>query len=196
MKVTQNKFLSGFKLGSLSKVVALLLAISFAASNISAEPTRTDHRIAAGKPNFAGWYLAKSTKGNYSVQLPLAFDDFTVIEDKKSDIDRNEMIMANGSDGVFYAVTRIYYRDDGQAAYYFKNFIEGKVAEGAEVKRIKVREYDAVDIAIGNAKTASKQRALLVGENLFLLMVEWPIAQQAKVDKDAKTFLRSLNIKN
>jgi hypothetical protein len=196
MKVTQNKFLNGYKLRSLSQTIALLLTMSFAASNISAEPSRTDHRLAAGKPNFAGWYLAKSTNGNYSVQVPLVFDDFTVVEDGKSDIDRNEMIMASGADGVVYAATRIYYRTDGQAAGYFKQFIEGKVAQGADVKRIKVRDYDAVDISIGNAKSASMQRALLVGENLFLLAAEWPVAQQAKAEKDVKNFLRSLNIKD
>lgn len=196
MKVTQYKFSDMFSLRALSQIVALLLTISFFSSNINAEPSRTDHRMAAGKPNFAGWYLAKSTNGNYSVQLPLAFDDFTVVEEGKSDIDRNEMIMASGSDGVVYAATRIYYRTNGQAAHYFKNFIEGKVAEGADVKRINVREYDAVDISIGNAKTASKQRALLVGENLFLLAAEWPVAQQAKAEKDVKVFLRSLNIKD
>ncbi len=196
MKATQYTFLDIFTLRMLSQIVALLLSLSFAASNINAEPSRTDHRLAAGKPNFAGWYLAKSTNGNYSVQVPLVFDDFTVVEDEKSDIDRNEMIMASGAGGVVYAATRIYYRTHGQAARYFKQFIEGKVAQGADVKRIKVRGYDAVDISIGNAKSASLQRALLVGENLFLLAAEWPVAQQAKAEKNVKNFLRSLNIKD
>ncbi len=47
-------------------------------SNPEAEPNIEMHRVQDSTFHESGWYYANSTKGNFSVLMPIVFNDFTV----------------------------------------------------------------------------------------------------------------------
>jgi hypothetical protein len=64
------------------KLVGLAVAMLVATACTSAEASLAMHRKLAGEAGADGWYLAKSTKGGFSVSLPAQFNDFTVTASK------------------------------------------------------------------------------------------------------------------
>jgi hypothetical protein len=61
---------------------ALLVAlVSTASFSVSAAPELEFHRKAACEPAADGWCLARSTKGGFSIELPMPFNDFMLPAD-------------------------------------------------------------------------------------------------------------------
>ena len=56
---------------------ALLTAIAAGPATVQAEPKLEMHRAGANTDNGSEWHLAVSTKGSFSVLLPIPFNDFT-----------------------------------------------------------------------------------------------------------------------
>ena len=67
----------------------LALLILFTAQ-ACAESNLKMHRIQAGIKDSSGWFFAHSTKGQYSVDLPFKFNDYTVLGKKNDDVQRIE----------------------------------------------------------------------------------------------------------
>ena len=68
-------------------------------------------RIQAGEPDASGWRVAASTEGEFSVRLPLKFNDFTIGEgDSKAPMLHTFTVGAKSQEGIKFTATRIVYR--------------------------------------------------------------------------------------
>src|SRR5258707_12657009 len=59
----------------LASVLSLALIVSTSAS-ATAEPKLEMHRVGVNVDDGSGWYPAVSTKGSFSILLPIPFNDF------------------------------------------------------------------------------------------------------------------------
>jgi hypothetical protein len=176
---------------SLSLIVALGLV---PCELVLAEAGVEMHRAQAGERDGDGWYLAKSTNGEFSVLLPLPFNDFTVPAEGKSEVLRAEVVGTKSSEGMKFSATRMYYTKDDLAEKYFGNYKDGNAFPGATRNVVKVKDYDAVEVELSDTRSGSLQRAVLVNESLILLIIEWPKEHESIARQLANKFFESLDI--
>src|SRR5262245_27469107 len=87
---------------------ALLLLLPLASANpaVAAPPTTEIHRKSVDALDTAGWQPAVSTKGHFSVRVPVAFNDFTI---RAADENIGEMVVhvigGGSAEGVKFTAT-------------------------------------------------------------------------------------------
>ncbi len=156
----------------------------------------TMHRTQAGEADASGWMVAASTEGGFSVRLPLKFNDFTIAESNpKVPMLRAFVVGTKSQEGVKFSATRIVYRKGAESAkYFFSQFREGQGlgAKPVSVTSRKIGARSAVDIVLETASAVAYERAVLLGSDLLLMIIESPRSQEGLVQRLSATFLDSL----
>jgi hypothetical protein len=181
------------------KTIALFLSVSLLAGTAAAQDNLKMHRKQAGAdPDAAGWMLAKSTEGRFSVRLPLKFNDFTLTESNPgAPAARTFVVGMRSSEKIALTATRIVYRKGAASAReYFARFEkgEGLGAKPESVKPLKVGDLRAVDLALKRGADVSYQRVVLLDSDLLLMIVEAPREHDAIVQKIYPAFFDSLQV--
>src|SRR5215471_391032 len=116
--------------GALLCVVAVTAAFGQALPpGITLPPGMTMHRFQAGEPDATGWMLATSTRGAFSVRLPMKFNDFTVDEsDPNAAVLRSFVVGATSQERIKFVAMRFVYRKGAESAQFF--FARAEKGEG------------------------------------------------------------------
>ncbi len=177
--------------------LALLLCLVLTAGEAAAQEMKM-HRKQAGEPDKSGWMLAASTEGRFSVQLPLKFNDFTVVESNPSaPANRTHTVGARSSERIAVVATRIEYRKGAAAAKeYFSRFEkgEGLGAKPESVTPAKAGALRAVDLVLKRPADVLYQRVVLLEAGLLLMNVEAPREHDATAQQLAARFFDSLKV--
>ena len=155
------------------------------------------HRVAAGTLDEAGWTLAKSTEGEFTVKLPLQFNDFTTIENNPAEpVKRTFVVGGERADGARFLAMRVEYRAGAQAAkLHFvgaKTMMErnGNLNESKELKFNKMPAWDATSCQLTTG--CGSVRYVLAGDTIFMLVAEYPVAKREDFRAQLDTFFKSL----
>lgn len=154
------------------------------------------HRIQAGEPDASGWMVAASTEGEFSVRLPLKFNDFTIGEgDSKAPVLRTFTVGAKSQEGIKFTATRIVYRKGAEGAKeFFARFEKGQNL-GSAPERVtphRIGNRRAVDLLLRRASDVSYQRVVLLESDLLLMIVESPGNYETAAQDFSKPFFDSL----
>ena len=189
------------KFGKMSKVLGPLLVgfglleffgVLTSYSNVQTA-RMTMHRVQAGTPDESGWVTAESTYGKFSVKLPVPFNDFTVEDTNSSSLVRKaEMVGCTNSVGIKFTASRIFYRSSGTAAKMFEKQKLGGGLPGAIVTSGQVNGYESHDITFGEKSALARQRTILVGDEIYVLIVEWRAGQETSANSLVPIFFDSL----
>ncbi len=153
------------------------------------------HRVQAGKPDQSGWITADSTFGRFTVKVPIPFNDFTVQDtDRTSLTPKVEVVGCKSTEGIKFSASKIFYKVTGTSSKQFEKMKSGGGLPNASVAPAKAGGHEAVDIAFGDSSVRAKQRAILVGEQIYILIVEWPVQQDALSESLVPTFFDSFKI--
>lgn len=175
--------------------VVLALALSLLPyQQVLAKSAIQMHRQQVQDKDKNGWYPAKSTRGMFSVLLPLPFNDFSLSDDDSADVSHVEVVGCKSSEGIKFSATRIYYAHKGLAEKYFSKFRNGEAFPGAKPRLIRYKNHDVVEIRLGNSTSASVQRVVQVNGSNILLVAEWPKQYASLVKNIIGTFLDSLDV--
>ena len=151
------------------------------------------HRQNAGERTQNGWYQADSSKGSYSVLLPLKFNDFSVAGDKEK-VRSVEMLTTQSREGIKLRASRTFYTDPALAQTFFDSFVSGKVAPKTPRRVLKHQGYDAVLLEAADQKNATSQLVMKVDNTLVLLSLEWPVQYSAAAKKLGNVFFNSFTV--
>jgi hypothetical protein len=160
-------------------------------------PGMTMHRVQAGELDSAGWALARSTEGSFSISLPCKFNDYT-FDAAKGNLPKQPMYMVGCQlpNGLRYAANRATIIDGKEAAEkLFSDFSFDNTAvkiissvqglhNGLQFKQLSVSQ---------NSRCA-EIRMLRAGENNILLTVETITGECFDFKKDAQRFFDSLEV--
>jgi hypothetical protein len=149
-----------------------LVLILFPIRQLLAEPEKQMHRFQVSQKDGNGWYTARSTNGQFSVLLPVPFNDFSLPGDGASDVLRTESVGGESSEGIHFTAARIYYVGKGLEEQYFIDFIRGKASPGSQPQVIG--NYHAIDFEVSNSTSGTLQRVVITNGSLIILSVEWP----------------------
>jgi len=184
--------------GALLCVVAVTAAFGQALPpGITLPPGMTMHRFQAGEPDATGWMLATSTRGAFSVRLPMKFNDFTVDEsDPNAAVLRSFVVGATSQERIKFVAMRFVYRKGAESAeFYFAKAEKGEGLSGLEhLTPRQVGERRAVDHVLKGPSTVAYQRTVLLGADLILMIIEAPRNFDATAQQFAAPFFDSLVI--
>lgn len=176
------------------------LGIFIAAQNVWADtkansPTITMHQQLAGELDENGWTTAVSTEGGYMLRIPTKYNDITAVHDQLSSaVDRSHTISALTVQGIKFTATRIHYKPDNKGAR--AQFEKFKVSAGKlrykSVKPMKMNGNEAMEGEVVTGRSTMIQRVILLGDDLFMMIVEYPKAQEAVAKRQIPTFFDSL----
>jgi hypothetical protein len=182
----------------MTKSIALLLSVSLLAGEAAAQDMKMHRKQAGEAPDAAGWMLARSTEGRFSVRLPLKFNDFTVTESNPgAPAARTHVVGVRSSEKIALTATRIVYRKGAASAKeYFARFEKGEGfgAKPESIKPLKLGQLRAVDLVIKRGAEVSYQRAVLLDSDLLLMIVEAPREHEPIIQQIVPTFFASLQI--
>ncbi len=160
-------------------------------------PTITVHQQLAGELDDTGWTTAVSTEGGYLLRMPTKFNDITAVHNKAGGtIDRSDTISARTVQGVKFTATRIHYKPGNKSARF--QFEKLKVSAGKlrykSIKPMKMNGNEAMEGEVVTARSILIQRAILLGDDLFMMIVEYPKAQEAVAKRQIPIFFESVKI--
>ena len=177
-------------------VVACIYMFIKLANGQALPPEMTMHRIQAGEPDASGWMVAASTKGGFSVRLPLKFNDFTIAEsDPKAPQLRLFAVGTKSQEGIKFSATRIVYRNGAESAKYFFSRLEkgqGLSSTPERVTRINVGERQAIDLVLKRTSDVAYQRVVMLQSDLLMMIVESPRSHEVTAQQFATKFFDSL----
>jgi len=164
----------------------------------AAQPQMQMHRTQATTPGEAGWYLAESTGGSFSVLLPIPFSDFTVIKnDPKMGTIKLYSIGAQSADGFkFSAVempitTGMTSPDLDQLAQTFASSGE----KASDVDRAPFAGFPSISFSVVGPVSGAYMRYVRTGGSLITLILEYPTDHRSDAVMLKSRFLDSLRIK-
>ena len=158
-------------------------------------PTVTMHQQFAGELDDTGWTTAVSTEGGFLVRIPTKYNDITAVHDQPgSTIDRSHTISALTVQGIKFTATRIHYKPANKGAR--AQFEKFKVSAGRlrykSIKPMKMNGNDAMEGEVVTARSTMIQRVILLGDDLFMMIAEYPRAQEAVAKRQIPTFFESV----
>jgi hypothetical protein len=158
-------------------------------------PNVTVHQQLAGELDDTGWTTAVSTQGGFLVRTPTKYNDTTEVNDQpRSPVDRAHSISALTLQGVKFTARRIHYKPDTKGAR--AQFDKFKVSAGKlrykSVKPMKMNDNEALEGEVETPRAAMVQRVILMGDDLFMMVVEYPRVQDAVAKRQIPIFFESV----
>ncbi len=176
-------------------LLCFAMVVSMAAAAQAGKPTVVVHRDDAGELDADGWTLAKSTNGNYSVDLPMKFKDFTATHnDPKSPVAESYGLSARMMQPIRFTTSRMHFREGKEMAR--KRFEQIKSAAGKgpykTIKPMRMNEYDALEVELEVKKGRAIQRTVLLEEDIFTMIMEFAKSEEAAAMRLAPRFFKSV----
>ncbi len=185
-----TRFLSAF-------ILTLLLATP-SASAVTRPEGMTMHRAMAGEPDSSGWATATSTRGGFSVRLPVRFSDYTLeVPPSEGEVAKIFVVAGSTVEGITFTAARLVYRRRDGAQHFFSRLErgEGLPAAGTAIEPRRFAGRKAIDVTLRNDRALAFARYVLLEDSLIYLIVETPANHRDRVAGSVtQRFLDSLDV--
>jgi len=178
----------------LASLLSLALIV-FAGAIARAEPRMEMHRSAVSADDGSGWHAAVSTKGSFSIRLPIPFNDFTTYDDSG-----NQAVHAIGgksSEGIKFAAFQlpITAKTPDDLNTIPKSLSASRANKVSDVSRQTQDGADTISFSVANSTSGSFVHCIRTKNALYMLSIEFPNAyrEPAAAMKDA--FFASFKLK-
>ena len=148
------------------------------------------HRVQDTTKDKSGLYFGKSTEGNFSVLLPIPFNDFT-IEGAEVDI---YSIGSKSQEGIKFSVTEIENRNKNFDLNEFPRMFDDPGDTVENIKREKTKDAESISFSVFDKFQGAIIKQVLSRNRVFLMIIEFPIEFREMVESDFGYFFSSLNI--
>jgi hypothetical protein len=181
---------------SILRLLASALSLALIAStSATAEPKVEMHRAGVTVDDGSGWYPAVSTKGSFSILLPIPFNDFTTSDPGKDEV--IHVVGGKSSEGIkFTAVeTPVTARTPVDLAAIPNSFSSNPAIKVTDVSRNTRDDADNLFFSIANAATTAHVRYIRTKDTLYVLTIEYPNAYREVVADKKDKFFGSFKLK-
>ena len=180
--------------------VFLALLLALAGPAMAAPPATEVHRKSVDALDTAGWQSAVSTKGHFSVSVPVTFNDFTI---RAADENIGEMVVhvigGQSDEGVKFTVTetpftpRMKNPDIGKLATDFGNKPGAKIFDIAQDSKDGA---ESVSFSVTGPASSAYMQVIKTENALYNLTLEFPNAKRSKAMQVKSAFFDSFKLKN
>ena len=158
------------------------------------QPQLEMHRTGVDTKDPSGWHLAVSTKGSFSVRMPIPFNDFTVrSSDPKAGEELTHVIGGKSVEGIKLSAVEIP-ASTKPAPSLDKILADFSAKPGSKVSDVQRANKDGVDtlsFAVSGAQTSAYIRYIKTKGAMYSLIIEFPNAHRGDADGVREEFLGS-----
>lgn len=174
----------------------VLIAITVASPAIAtAQPKLEMHRVGAKADDGSGWHLAVSSKGSFSVLLPIPFNDFTTNDATTGET--SHVVGARSSEGIKFSAVEL--ARAAKPPPDFDSIPKSLAATPAnkvsDVRRSTKGEADSLTLTMANTTTTLYMRCIQLGGVRYVLTIELPNAHRELVAANKDKFFESFKLK-
>ena len=181
-------------------LAATLLACSLIGGAVAQDKPRLEmHRTAVNEPDASGWHLAVSSKGGFSVRMPIPFNDFSV---HSTDSNIGDVVVhaigAKSSEGIKFTVTENPFTPRSKVPDIgtMPDDIGRSGSKISEVRRKTEGDLDSVSFTATGTATSAYMRTIKTPKALYTLILEFPNAQREVATDLKDPFFDSFKLKN
>ena len=176
----------------LAGVFALALIVSTSAT---AEPKLEMHRAGVNADDGSGWYPAVSTKGSFSILLPIPFNDFTTRDQSTDEV--SHVVGGKSSEGIkFMALeTPVTAKTPVDLAAIPKSFASKPANKVSDISHTTKDDVDNLSFSVANPTTTVHVRYIRTKGTLYVLTIEYPNAYRDVVAERKDKFFGSFKLK-
>lgn len=161
----------------LSLTVGLAACIASGKVVEAQQPKLEMHRVGVSADDGSGWHLAVSSKGSFSISLPIPFNDFTT---QSATGEVSHVVGAKSAEGVKFSaaelpVTAATPRDLAAIPKTFSANAGNKVSDLSHSKKDGT---ETLSFSVSNAASTAHMRYIKTPAALYTLIIEYPQAQR------------------
>src|SRR5262245_51339152 len=183
---------------------AALLAcgmIVSASATAQDKPKLEMHRSNVSAMDASGWQVAASSRGSFSVRLPIPFNDFSVHStDPKAGDTILHAVGGKSSEGIKMTATEAAFTAQSKAPADIGTMPEqmgrSPGSKVSEIRRDKQGEIDSIRFLVTGPATSAYIRYVKTPKALYTLIVEFPREHANTVAGVKDQFLDSLKLKD
>jgi hypothetical protein len=166
------------------------------------QPKLEMHRTAVDTKDPSGWHLAASTKGSFSIRMPIPFNDFTIrSSDAKTGADKSgeevtHVIGGKSAEGIKVSAVEIPASTKAGPSLdkMLADFSAKPGNKVSDVQRASKGDADMLSFAASGAQTSAYIRYIRTKTATYSLIIEFPNAHRADVDGIREEFFGSFKI--
>jgi len=180
---------------SLRSVVLVLAALLLTATPAPAQQPKLEmHRAGISNDDGSGWHLATSSKGSFSISLPIPFNDFTT---HAATGETSHVIGAKSAEGIKYSATElpITAKTPSDLQAIAKSFAATAGNKVSDLSQTKKDATETLSFTVSNAASIAHFRYVKTQTALFMLTLECPKAYAEIASATKDKFFASLKIK-
>jgi hypothetical protein len=175
-------------------IVLLAVALTLGALPVEAQQPKLEmHRAGVNVSDGSGWYLAKSTKGSFSVRLPIPFNDFTTYDTGTGSA--SHVVGGKSSEGIKFAA---FERPITAATADFesipKSFASNPSNKVSDVTRNMRDGVDTLSFAVDGPSSGGYFRYIRAKERMYMLVIEYPKAYRELATANKDKFFASFEL--
>jgi hypothetical protein len=173
-----------------------LQSILVAASTVAlAQPKLEMHRAGVSADDGSGWHLAVSSKGSFSVRLPIPFNDFTIVDPGTGET--TYVVGGKSSEGIKFSVAELPARGSKpkDMATILESFSSKPANKVSDVSRNSGNDADVLSFSVVNATSTAHIRYIQTKGSLYTLTIECPAAYRDLVAANKDKFFESFKLK-
>ena len=181
---------------SILRLLAGVLSLALIAStSATAEPKLEMHRVGVNVDDGSGWYPAVSTKGSFSILMPIPFNDFMTRDPSTDDV--SHVVGGKSSEGIkFTAVeTPVTAKTPADLAAIPKSFSSNPANKVSDVSRNTSDDFDSLSFSVASPATTAHIRYIRMKGTLYMLTIEYPNAYRHLVAERKDKFFGSFKLK-
>jgi len=176
--------------------LALVMLPGFAAR--AQQPKLEMHRTAVDSKDPSGWHLAVSTKGSFSVRMPIPFSDFTIRStDPKTGEEVTHVIGGKSTEGIKFSAVEM--PASAKSAPSLERILADFSAKSgnkvSDVQRAAKGDVDTLSFSASGAQTSAHVRYIKTKSATYSLTVEFPNAHRDDVAGLREEFFDSFKAK-
>jgi hypothetical protein len=173
-----------------------LIAIALVLPGIAeAQPKLEMHRVGASTDDGSGWHLAVSSKGSFSVLLPIPFNDFTTQDAATGET--TYVVGGKSTEGIKFVAAELApgAKPPADLASIPKSLASNPANKVSDVKRSTNGDADILTLTVAGAATGLYMRCVQIGGVRYTLTIEFPNAHRELVAANKDKFFESFKLK-
>jgi hypothetical protein len=175
-------------------LLALALIIPHGAVAQAQQPKLEMHRAGVDSKDPSGWHLAVSTKGSFSVRMPIPFNDFTIRStDLKAGEEVTHVIGGKSVEGIKVSAVEVpaSTKPSPSLDKILADFSAKPGSKVADVQRASKGDVDTLTFSVSGAQTSAYIRYIRTKSAIYSLIIEFPNAHRGDVDGVREEFFES-----
>lgn len=189
-------------ISSIVRLFSLFLPVALvmlpAVSVRAQQPKLEMHRAGVVSKDPTGWHLAVSTKGSFSVRMPIPFNDFTVRStNPKTGAEVTHVIGGKSTEGI--KVSAVEMPASAKSAPSLEKILADFSAKPgnkvSDVRRVAKGDVDTLSFFVSGAQTSAHVRYIKTKSATYALTIEFPNAHRNNVAGVREEFFGSFRTK-